>query len=310
MGYSSLRACVEDLHLTGQLIVIDEPVDPYLEIAEIHRRVYAGAGPALLFQKIKGSPFPAVSNVYGTFARTEYLFRDTLKKVQQVVALKADPSLALKSPVRAVRAGLTALTGLPKKRRSARSLRYSTTIDQLPQIVSWPRDGGAFITLPQVLTLAPGEANMMRSNLGMYRIQLSGNDYASGEIGMHYQIHRGIGVHHTMYNRSADPFRASIFVGGPPSHAFAAIMPLPEGLSELTFAGMLAGRRFRYAWQNGHVLSLDADFCITGTILKDVKKPEGPFGDHLGYYSLAHDFPVMQVERVYHRKDPIWHFTV
>ncbi|MDX1479164.1 MAG: UbiD family decarboxylase, partial [Saprospiraceae bacterium] len=284
---------------------------PHLEMAEIHRRVYSAGGPALYFSQVKGSPFPAVSNLYGTFERTEYLFRDTLNKVQQVVALKADPSLALKSPVRGIKAGLTALTGLPRRRRAAGGVTFGrTTIDKLPQIVSWPMDGGAFITLPQVLTMSPGDKSMMRSNLGMYRIQLSGNDYAPGEIGMHYQIHRGIGVHHAQYNASDQPFKASIFVGGPPSHAFAAIMPLPEGLSELTFAGMLAGRRFRYAFHQGHVLSLDADFCITGTILKDVKKPEGPFGDHLGYYSLAHDFPVMRVEQVYHRKDPIWHFTV
>ena len=172
-------------------------------------------------------------------------------------------------------------------------------------------DGGAFVTLPQVLTLPPGSRNIMQSNLGMYRIQLSGNEYVQDrEVGMHYQIHRGIGVHHTLYNESDEPFRASIFVGGPPSHAFAAIMPMPEGLSELTFAGMLGGRRFRYLWHQGHLLSADADFVITGIIRKGEKKPEGPFGDHLGYYSLQHDFPVMEVENVYHRRDAVWHFTV
>lgn len=152
---------------------------------------------------------------------------------------------------------------------------------------------------------------MMQSNIGMYRIQLSGNEYVPNkEIGLHYQLHRGIGVHHTLYKESEEPFRASIFVGGPPSHAFAAIMPLPEGLSEMTFAGMLGGRRFRYLWKEDYVLSGDADFVITGTIRKQGKKPEGPFGDHLGYYSLEHDFPVMDVHKVYHRKDAIWHFTV
>ncbi|MEL6276942.1 MAG: UbiD family decarboxylase, partial [Bacteroidota bacterium] len=152
---------------------------------------------------------------------------------------------------------------------------------------------------------------MMQSNLGMYRIQLSGNEYVlNKEIGMHYQLHRGIGVHHTQYNQLDEPFRASIFIGGPPSHAFAAIMPLPEGLSELTFAGMLGGRRFQYVKRNNFHLSSDADFVITGIIRKGEKKPEGPFGDHLGYYSLQHDFPVMDVENVYYRKDAIWHFTV
>jgi 4-hydroxy-3-polyprenylbenzoate decarboxylase len=152
---------------------------------------------------------------------------------------------------------------------------------------------------------------MMQSNLGMYRIQLSGNDYEPNrEIGLHYQLHRGIGIHHKMCKDTDEDFRVSIFVGGPPSHALAAIFPLPEGLSELTFAGMMGGRRFRYSRQNGHVLSEDADFVITGTIDKKLQKREGPFGDHLGYYSMEHDFPVMKVDQVYHRKHAIWHFTV
>jgi 4-hydroxy-3-polyprenylbenzoate decarboxylase len=159
--------------------------------------------------------------------------------------------------------------------------------------------------------MGPDSKDIMKSNLGMYRIQLSGNDYEMDkEVGLHYQLHRGIGVHHKAYNDSDKPFKVSIFVGGPPSNAFSAIMPLPENLSELTFAGLLNGRRFRYFEQDGYTLSADADFCITGTIVKNKKMPEGPFGDHLGYYSLTHDFPVLEVDKVYHRKDAIWHFTV
>jgi 4-hydroxy-3-polyprenylbenzoate decarboxylase len=294
------------------LIRVKSEVDPNLEMAEIHRRVFDAQGPAILFERVKGSPFPAVSNIYGTFERTEFLFRHTLEKVQRVVELKADPTSFFKKPTRYLGAPFTALTALPMRNRfGAPILHGKTTIDQLPQIKSWPMDGGAFITLPQVFTLPPGSNKPMQSNIGMYRIQLSGNDYElNKEVGMHYQIHRGIGVHHTLYNASDEPFRASIFVGGPPSHAFSAIMPLPEGLSELTFAGLLGGRRFRYTWQNDFFLSGDADFVITGIIRKGEKKPEGPFGDHLGYYSLEHDFPVMEVESVYHRKDAIWHFTV
>lgn len=312
MSYRSLRACVSDLEKTGQLVRVKTEVDPDLEIAEIHRRIFEKGGPAIYFERIKGSPFPGLSNLYGTFERTEFIFRHTLEKVRKVIELKADPTNFIKRPLHYAGAPLTALTALPAQSRIRTPVAYGqTTIDQLPQIKSWPMDGGAFITLPQVFTLPPGSNNIMESNLGMYRIQLSGNDYDPGrEIGLHYQIHRGIGVHHTQYNESDEDFRCSIFVGGPPSHAFCAIMPLPEGLSELTFAGMLAGRRFRYARRNGFYLSSDADFVITGTIRKQGKKPEGPFGDHLGYYSLQHDFPVMEVEKVYHRKDPIWHFTV
>lgn len=307
-----MQECVRDLEKHGHLIRIKEELDPNLEIAEIHRRVYEAQGPALLFEKVKGSPFQAVSNIYGTFDRTEFIFRHSTPKVKKVVELKADPGNFFKNPFRYLSAPFTALTALPMKSWFGAPVTYGeTTIDQIPQIKSWPMDGGAFVTLPQVFTLPPGDHNLMHSNIGMYRIQLSGNDYVQNEeIGLHYQLHRGIGVHHTEYNNSDEPFRCSIFVGGPPSHAFAAIMPLPEGLSELTFAGMLAGRRFRYTTRDGHVLSSDADFVITGTIVKNQKKLEGPFGDHLGYYSLAHDFPVMKVDKVYHRKDAIWHFTV
>lgn len=312
MSHHSMMAAVRDLEMNGKLVRIRTELDPDLEIAEIHRRVYEAQGPALFFERVKGSPFPAVSNIYGTFERTEFLFRHTLKKVQKVIELKADPANFFKNPFRYLSAPFTALSALPLRRRLGAPILYGrTTVSQVPQIKSWPMDGGAFVTLPQVLTLPPGSRNIMQSNLGMYRIQLSGNDYVPDkEVGMHYQIHRGIGVHHTQYNAGDEPFRASIFVGGPPSHAFAAIMPMPEGLSELTFAGMLGGRRFRYLRHRGHILSADADFVITGIIRKGEKKPEGPFGDHLGYYSLRHDFPVMEVEEVYHRKNAVWHFTV
>lgn len=311
MAYTSLRDAVRDLEKNGMLLRIREEVDPNLEMAEIHRQVYDRQGPAILYERVKGSPFQAVSNLYGTFRQTEFLFRHTLERVKRVIELKKDPTNVFKKPGRYLSAPFTALSALPMRSLLSAPVTYgTTTIDQLPQLKSWPMDGGAFITLPQVYTEDPDAPGPMHANLGMYRIQLSGNDYVPNEeVGMHYQIHRGIGVHHTKYNQREEPFRCSIFVGGLPSHAFAAIMPMPEGLSELTFAGMLGGRRFRHTRRDGYLLSSDADFVITGEILKNIKKPEGPFGDHLGYYSLTHDFPVMRVHRVYHRKDPLWHFT-
>ena len=309
--YACLRDAVNDLDRTGQLLRITAPVDPDLEMAEVHRQVFDAGGPAILFERVKGSPFQAVSNIYGTYARTDFLFRKTLPHVKRLIEIKADPARAARQPLRYLQTPLTALSALPRKHRRP-AIRYAqTTVDQLPLVKSWPMDGGAFVTLPQVCTLPPGSRKPMESNIGMYRIQLTGNEYETNrEVGMHYQLHRGIGIHHTKYNRIRDPFRCSVFIGGPPSHAFSAIMPLPEGLSEMTFAGMLAGRRFGYAWDRDWLLSADADFVITGTIRKGEKKPEGPFGDHLGYYSLQHDFPVMDVETVWHRKDPLWHFTV
>lgn len=309
--YKSLRDSLIDLEKTGQLRRIETELDPNLEIAEVHRRVFDAGGPALWFQRVKGSPFTAASNLYGTKERTRFLVRHTLERVQRVIELKADFSNLFRKPLRYLGTPFAALKGLPTK-AWLKPVRYgTTTIDQLPAIRSWSMDGGAFITLPQVCTMPLDERNIMRSNIGMYRIQLDGNEYKQNEeIGLHYQLHRGIGVHHTQYNQSEKPFKASIFVGGAPSHAFAAIMPLPEGLSEMTFAGLLNGRRFRYFWENDWVVSAEADFCIMGTIEKGRTLPEGPFGDHLGYYSLTHPFPVMKVHKIYHRKDAVWHFTV
>ncbi|MFC1225835.1 UbiD family decarboxylase [Pedobacter sp. BG31] len=312
MAYKSLAACVSDLEKHGHLIRIKEQVDPYLEMAAIHLRVYENKGPAILFEKVKGSPFPAVSNLFGTLERSKFIFRDTLPKVQQLVALRNDPMKALKNPFKYVGSAMSALSALPLKTPSAKNKFIKTSISQLPQIVNWPMDGGPFVTMPQVYTEDIEKPGVMNANLGMYRIQLAGNDYIRDkEIGLHYQIHRGIGVHQSKANALGQPLKVSIFVGGPPSHPLAAVMPLPEGLSEMTFAGALGNRCFRYFYDDeGFCISADADFIITGTVYPNENKPEGPFGDHLGYYSLTHPFPLMKVHNVYHKKDAIWSFTV
>ena len=311
MAYRSLRECVDDLERHGHLVRVQQEVDPHLQMAEIQRRVYAAGGPAILFERVAGSPFAAVCNVFGTLARGRFIFRHTLSRTAAAIELKADPVAALKRPWRYLWAPLVGWSSLPKRVGSGPVMQRQTTLSQLPAIQSWPGDGGPFVTLPQVYTEHPDHPGPMRSNLGMYRIQLAGNDYEPDrEVGLHYQIHRGIGAHHAAALRRGEPLRVSVFVGGPPAHTFAAVMPLPEGLSELVFAGMLSGRRFRWLRHMGHTLAADADFCIVGTVDPEMTKPEGPFGDHLGYYSLAHDFPVLRVEAVYHRPDAIWPFTV
>ena len=311
MGYKSLRECVLDLERHNHLVRVTEEVDPHLEMAEIQRRVYQIQGPAVLFENVKNCRFPAVSNLFGTIERSRFLFRDTLEHVAKIVQLKADPSRFLRSPLTFLSSPLTALHSLPMEISGGAVLDETTTIPKLPQIQSWPDDGGPFVTLSQVCSENPDRNGIMGSNVGMYRLQLAGNKYQQGrEIGLHYQIHRGLGVHHAAAVLRGEKLKVSVFVGGPPAHTFAAVMPLPEGLSELLFAGMLGGRRFRYTRRDGFVLSSDADFCITGTIDPKRTLPEGPFGDHLGYYSLTHEFPVLEVAKVYHRRDAIWPFTV
>jgi len=312
MAYTSLEDCLTDLEKTGQLVRIKEEVDPYLEMAAIHLRVYAAGGPALLFEKVKGSRFRTASNIFGTLERSKFIFRDQLAQVQKLIELKNDPLSALKNPFQNISTGLAAIKALPLKNPSSKPVLFEEiNISDIPQIQHWPMDGGAFVTLPQVYTEDIDTPGIMKANLGMYRIQLSGNDYLQDkEIGLHYQLHRGIGVHQTKANKKGLPLKVSVFIGGPPSHTVSAVMPLPEGISEMTFAGVLGGRRFRYSYVDGYCISTDADFVITGEVWPEENKPEGPFGDHLGYYSLRHPFPLMKVHKVYARKNAIWPFTV
>lgn len=312
MAYHSMEQCLLDLEKHGHLIRIKEEVDPYLEMAAIHLRVYEVKGPSLLFENVKGCRYRAASNIFGTLDRSRFIFRNTFSNVQRLIELKNNPLSALKKPFKNISVALAALHALPLKNPRSKPVLYEEiSLHQLPQIHHWKKDGGAFVTLPQVYTEDADKPGIMNANLGMYRIQLSGNDYVPDkEAGLHYQLHRGIGVHQTKANKKGQPLQVSVFVGGPPSHTLAAVMPLPEGLSEMTFAGALGGRRFRYVYRDGFCVSTDADFVITGEVYPNDNKPEGPFGDHLGYYSLTHPFPLLKVHKVYARKGAIWPFTV
>ncbi len=312
MGYRHLRECVEDLDRNGQLVRIEEPIDADLEAATIQRRVSAAGGPALLFTQVRNCRFPMVSNLFGTMDRVRFMFRDGLEAVERLIELREQPRRFFRNPWRYLGTPRSALTTLPSRVRHGSVLANETTVDQLPQLKSWPHDGGAFVTLPQVYSEHVDDPGLRRSNLGMYRIQLSGDSYKANEqIGLHYQLHRSIGVHHAAAIRAGKPFRVNVFVGGAPSMTVAAVMPLPEGMSELTFAGALGRRRVRMVCRPNELpIHADTDFCITGVVEPGKLLPEGPFGDHLGYYSLTHPFPVLRVEKVYHRDDAIWPFTV
>ncbi|MEY4702808.1 MAG: hypothetical protein RIR96_705 [Bacteroidota bacterium] len=312
MAYKSLEACLLDLEKNGHLVRVKEQVDPNLEMAAIQHKVYAASGPALLFENVKGTKYRAASNIFGTLDRSKFIFRDTLKWVEKLIELKNDPISGFKKPFETLGAVWNAKHALPLKNPIVSPVLFEKIkISDLPLIKHWPMDGGAFVTLPQVYSEDIENPGIMHSNLGMYRIQLNGNEYTPDEeIGLHYQLHRGIGVHQSKANKLGKPFKVSVFVGGPPSHTVSAVMPLPEGMSEMQFAGVLGGRRFRYRYVDGFCVSTDADFVFTGEVMPGANKPEGPFGDHLGYYSLTHDFPVMKVHAVYARKNAIWPFTV
>lgn len=319
MAYSSLRECVNDLQANGDLLVITTEVDPYLELGMISRRAYQAEGPALLFTNLKGCRYPALANLYGTKKRARYVLRHGFRAVETIIGLKAEPESLLRSPLKLPLSLLSLLRGgahalpIPVSRSKAPVLATRITKDELPKVVSWPLDGGAFITLPAVYTQSPGLPwwrGFARSNLGMYRCQLDGNDYGTEEAGLHYQLHRGIGLHHQQALAAGQPLQVQIAVGGPPALGFSAVMPLPEGLPELVFAGVLSGRGVRLAPSGGPLpLLAEADFVIEGEVKGHDTKPEGPFGDHLGYYSLTHDFPVLTIKNIWARKDAIWPFT-
>lgn len=310
MTYGSLRECCTDLEKTNQLIRISKPADPDLVIPELHRRVYQIKGPALLFENVIGSPFQAVSNVFGTDQRCEFLFRDVLDKFEWLFKAKIDPFSCLKTPLKSIKNLPFLLSALPQK-QSVNSLKFNCDLSDLPQIRSWPLDGGAFITLPQVISFPPGSLEPKQANVGMYRIQISGNDYIiNKEAGLHYQLHRGIGIHHLQHKQENTSFKVSIGIGGPPAYTLASIFPLPEGLSEILFSGLLNNRRYKYSLQNGQFIPQDVDFCICGTVKDNILKEEGPFGDHLGYYSLKHSFPYLENIEVFHKTNPLFHFTV
>ncbi len=304
---------MDDLAQHNHLVRIDDEVDPYLEMAEVQRRVFHAGGPALYFSRVKGTTFPMVSNLFGTLERARFIFRDTYRLVEKLIALKAGPEALMRSPLSYVPAFFAALGAFPRKVRSGAVLESTTTLSALPHLTSWPLDGGPFITLPIVYSEDPKAPGLNKSNLGMYRIQLAGNEYVRDQqVGLHYQIQRGIGVHHQHALELGQPLKVNIFVGGPPAMTLSAVMPLPEGLSELRFAGVLGGRRVKMARSplDGLPLWADADFCLCGTIDPTQTLPEGPFGDHLGYYSLKHAYPVLNVHKVFHRRDAIWPFTV
>ncbi|MDR2171922.1 MAG: UbiD family decarboxylase [Planctomycetaceae bacterium] len=316
MGYLNLCECVNDLRRVGELVEYSGFVDPYLELAAVQRRLYLLGAPAVLFTNLRNCEFPALSNLFGTERRINYIFRDGIEPLRNAIELGSDPVSLLSYRVKlrsmfsfGFGALLSFYYSCPRRVSCKRApvLFCRTALDKLPQLVSWSGDGGAYITLPLVYTEDPDRPGLGASNLGMYRVQISGNDYLPNvEAGLHYQIHRGIASHHLAALRRGEELRVNIFIGGAPAMILAAVMPLPEGVSELFFAGILGRRRVPFC--NGGIYA-EADFCICGR-LGAAMKVEGAFGDHLGYYSLSHEFPVLKVDAVWRRKDAIFPFTV
>ncbi|MCU0866091.1 MAG: UbiD family decarboxylase [Planctomycetes bacterium] len=305
-----LRAFLAVLRQEGELVEIDTEVDPDLEAAEVHRRVIAAGGPALLFRRVKGSPWPAVTNLFGTARRVELAFgKRPLELVQRLAAVPhtlLPPSLGKLWQHRDLLGSLLKV-GRKFVRRAPLLAHQSTPpgLNRLPLLRTWAEDGGPFVTLPLVYTEHP---EGLGSNLGMYRIQRFSDD----TTGLHVQIGKGGGFHLAACERLGRPMPVAIHIGGPPALILSAIAPLPENVPEILLCSLLVGQRLRSARSPHSPLPVqaDAEFCILGEVRPGERHPEGPFGDHYGYYSLQHDYPLVRANALLHRRDPVLAATV
>ena len=306
----NLRQFLNCLEREGELVRIAAPVSSDLEIAEIHRRVIAAAGPALLFENVEAANFPCVTNLFGTTKRVDLAFGPRPEQfINQLVQLAQDlPSLSagkLWPHKNLVPAALKVGMKTVGKGPVSECVQTPPDLSRLPLLKTWPEDGGHFITLPLVYSQHPDTGH---HNLGMYRIQR----HDPQTLGVHWQIQKGGGFHYHVAEQRNEPFPLVIFVGGPPALMLSAIAPLPEDLPELILASLLQGERLRRVTNpnGGLPLIAEAEFAIEGIVPPHIRQPEGPFGDHYGYYSLQHDYPILQASHLYHRKDAVFPATV
>ncbi len=310
--HKNLRSFMDQLRRENQLKVIDTPVDPYLELAEIHRRVIDEQGPALLFTNVKGKAFPVVTNLFGTRARVEMAFGPKPEQIIKNLVHSMDKLLPPKlSSLWELRDPLLSVLKTGTKSVSAAQapvLQHHTRdvdMTELPALTGWHEDGGPFVTLPLVYTEHP---QTKEHNLGMYRIQI----YDKNTTGMHWQIQKGGGFHHHEAELRNQALPVTLTIGGPPALIISAIAPLPEMVPELIFASLLMGDKLSMVdvSDHAHKIVAEAEFVYAGSVPPHVRRPEGPFGDHFGYYSLVHDFPVFEVKQMWRRKDAIYPATV
>jgi UbiD family decarboxylase len=309
VAFSDLRAFLDRLRADGDLAIVDAPVDPYLEVAEIHRRVIAAGGPALLFTRVAGSDFRLATNLFGTARRAELAFGERpgrlIRRLVELAETLLPPTPGRLWQARDVgmellRVGARRVASGPVTERVTSDLG----LDRLPALTCWPEDGGAFLTLPLVYTTHPTRPG---HNLGMYRMQV----HDARRAGMHWQIGKGGGFHYAVAEAAMRGLPATVFLGGPPALMLSAIAPLPENVPELMLASLIAGERLPQVEGHGpHPLVASAELALMGEVPPHRRRPEGPFGDHYGYYSLRHEYPVFELRAIAHRHDAIVPATV
>jgi 4-hydroxybenzoate decarboxylase subunit C len=311
-GFPDLRVFLDQLRKDGELRVVDAEVDARLEAAEIHRRVIAAGGPALLFSRVRNAELPLVTNLFGTARRAELAFgRRPGRLIRRVVELAETLLPPTAGKLWGARDAITDLMRIGLRSRASGPVTEVVTkdvhLDRLPVLTCWAEDGGPFVTLPLVYTEHPGAGGSGRSNLAIYRLQV----HDARSTGMHWQIGKGGGFHYAAAEARGESLPVTVFLGGPPALMLAAIAPLPENVPELMLASLIAGRKLaRCPGPGPHPLVADAEIALVGQVPPRLRQPEGPFGDHYGYYSLRHDYPVFRVEALCRRKDAIYPATV
>ena len=309
MRIYSLQDFIKYLDLNGELIRIRAEVDARLEVTEISIRALKEGMPALLFENVKGAKFPLAMNVLASDKRIELALSKHPDRLGEELITFMEEAMPPKPKVFFKHAGITKriFSTLPKKtcRPTSQEVVINPDLNDIPVITSWPEDGGPFITLPQVFTYDPHDG---KRNVGMYRMQI----FDGQTTGMHWQIQKGGGFHYYQARKMDREFEIAVALGTDPALLLATVAALPEGIDEVMFSGFLRGKRTRMV--KGKSVSIkvpaDAEFILEGTVHLTELRMEGPFGDHFGHYSHASKFPVFHINKVTHRKNPIYPATV
>lgn len=300
-----LASFIDALDAAGELHRVSVEVDPELEICEIATRVVKQKGPALLFERVKGSPYPLAIGVFASAKRLEIALGRTPEEIGQeigeTIARLNPPSLAGVWRSRKFLARATNMRVKHTRIAPAQEIIEEPDLGRLPILKCWPGDAGRFLTFPLIITTGRGGRER---NVGLYRMQV----YSHNETGMHWQIQKGGGFHHHAAEAEGRPLEVAVALGADPILTMAAMWPLPEGLDEVAFSGLLRGRpaRMTRAATLGIDVPADADFVLEGIVPAHTRRLEGPFGDHYGHYSGAAQFPLFRLQKVTRRRHPIY----
>ena len=317
MKYKDLRDFIAQLEAQGELKRIQQEVDPYLEMTEICDRVLRAEGPALLFENVKGSSTPVLGNLFGTPKRVAMGMGEdkveALREIGKLLAMLKEPSppKGMKDAWKQLPMFKKVLDMAPKKIKNAACQQHviegdAVDLKNIPVQTCWPGDAGPLITWGLVITRGPEKP---RQNLGIYRMQVIGKN----RVIMRWLAHRGgaLDFRDWQQKHPGEPFPISVALGADPATILGAVTPVPDTLSEYAFAGLLRGSRTELTQCIGNDLQVpaSAEFVLEGHLHPGDNAPEGPFGDHTGYYNEVDEFPVFTIDRITHRDKPIYHST-